>query len=36
VERLVVDATLRTVLGAKGPAHVRANFTWPDKAVAVP
>jgi len=34
VERLVVDATLRTVLGAKGPAHVRTNFSWPDKAVA--
>ena len=34
VERLVLDATLRTVLGAKGPAHVRANFSWPDKAVA--
>ena len=33
VERLVIDATLRTVLGAKGPAHVRANFSWPDKAV---
>ena len=33
VDRLVVDATLRTVLGAKGPAHVRANFYWPDKAV---
>ena len=34
VESLVNDAVLRTVLGAKGPGHVRANFYWPDKAVA--
>lgn len=33
VESLVNDAVLRTVLGAKGPAHVAANFTWPGAAI---
>jgi len=34
VESLVNDAVLRTVLGAKGPGHVAANFTWPAAALA--
>ena len=34
VESLVNDAVLRTVLGAKGPGHVRDNFSWPQAAVA--
>ena len=34
VETLVNDAVLRTVLGAKGPGHVAANFSWPAAAIA--
>lgn len=34
VESLVNDAVLRTVLGAKGPGHVRDNFSWPQAAIA--